>query len=95
MIRRQPPQPTFKMIFTKSQDSRMPPPENQRYNQVHDESQEEDDEDLSRYSLRPNLSLFNISADNLNYQTEDDVDDESRHPYWLDEILHSTKIDEH
>ena len=71
------------------------PPVNQRNHQVNDEIEEEDAEDLWRYSLRPNLSLFNISVDNLNYQTDDDVEEEPRHPYWLDEILHSTKIDEH
>jgi hypothetical protein len=31
-------------------------------------SDESDNEDYSRYSLRPNLSLFNISTDSLHHQ---------------------------
>ena len=44
---------------------------------------EEDDDDT--YSLRPNLSLFNISTENVNYQQQN----------WLDDVLHSTKIEDY
>jgi hypothetical protein len=52
---------------------------------------EEEDDDFSRYSLRPNLSLFNISAENLNYQSMDF----SRQHHGLDDIFHSTKIEDY
>jgi len=58
-----------------------------RYRQgVHiNTSDESDNEDYSRYSLRPNLSLFNISTDSLHHQ-------QILQQNWLDEIFHSTKI---
>ncbi len=55
-------------------------------------SDESDDEDYSRYSLQPNLSLFNISTDNLHYQSEE-YHQQVLHQHWLDDIFHSTKIE--
>jgi hypothetical protein len=63
---------------------------NNRYRQgihVNNESDNEDN-DYSRYSLRPNLSLFNISMDDLQYQQVPQQHD------WLHNILHSTKMDD-
>ncbi len=51
--------------------------------------EEEDDDDYSRYSLRPNLSLFNISTENLNSQLT------LQQLNWLDDIFHSTKIEDY
>ncbi|CAF4690936.1 unnamed protein product [Rotaria sp. Silwood1] len=57
---------------------------------------EEEDDDYSRYSLRPNLSLFNISTENLNYKSQDfDREDLSQQHDWLDNIFHSTTIEEY
>ncbi len=50
---------------------------------------EEEDDDYSRYSLRPNLSLFNISTENLNSQLT------LQQLNWLDDIFHSTKIEDY
>jgi hypothetical protein len=47
---------------------------------------EEDDND---YSLQPNLSLFNISVENL-----DSLESYRQH-HLLDEVFHSTKIEEY
>ncbi len=52
--------------------------------------EESDDEDYSRYSLRPNLSLFNVSMDNLNHQSEEYY---QQVPEQQNVILHSTKIE--
>jgi hypothetical protein len=52
------------------------------------EEEQDDDDDYSRYSLRPNLSLFNISIENLNSQQI------LRQQDWLDDVFHSTKIDD-
>ncbi len=49
-------------------------------------SDESDNEDYSRYSLQPNLSLFNISIDSFDQQ-------QVLQQNWLDEIFHSTKIE--
>jgi hypothetical protein len=60
---------------------------------IHDQS--DDDDDDSRYSLHPNLSLFNISTDNVQYQSEEyyqQVPQQQKHD-WLDDIFHSTKIE--
>ena len=57
--------------------------------------EDEDEEDFSRYSLRPNLSLFNISVENLHSETQELDDELSRSREWINEIFHSTKIDEY
>ena len=58
------------------------------------EEDEDDEEDFSRYSLRPNLSLFNVSVENLHSVTQE-LDDELPRPQeWMNEIFHSTKIDD-
>ena len=79
-----------------------PPPAQLRshYPQVHrplylDSHVEEDEHDYSRYSLKPNLSLFNISVDNIPSQLNDYDDDILRQHDWRDDIFHSTKIDEY
>ncbi len=55
------------------------------------ESEIEEDDDYLQYSLRPNLSLFHISAENLNDQSKDDIPPQHD---WLDDIFHSTKIED-
>lgn len=55
--------------------------------------EEDDDDDFSRYSLRPNLSLFNISIQNLNHKLADDDEEGSPQIDWLDDVFHSTKIE--
>lgn len=55
---------------------------------VDSDIEEEQDDDYSRYSLRPNLSLFNISIENLNSQQI------LRQQDWLNDVFHSTKIDD-
>jgi hypothetical protein len=55
---------------------------------------EEEDDDYSRYSLRPNLSLFNISIENLNSQSQEYYQQVPRQDDWLDDIFHSTKIED-
>ncbi|CAF2796644.1 unnamed protein product [Rotaria sp. Silwood2] len=58
------------------------------------ENDDEDDDDIyARYSLRPNLSLFNISSDNLHYQRDEFHEQISQQQNWLDNIFHSTKIE--
>ena len=52
---------------------------------------EEEEEDYDQYSLRPNLSLFNISVDNIQCQSLEFYQHISRDDR---EIFHSTKIDE-
>ncbi|UJR35176.1 hypothetical protein I4U23_027943 [Adineta vaga] len=54
---------------------------------VEEQQEEETDDEHYRYSLRPNLSLFNVSLENIN-------DYPPLQPDWLDEIFHSTKIEE-
>jgi hypothetical protein len=81
---RRPSQPISKILYN---DNIM---RNNRYRQgiqVNNESDNEDN-DYSRYSLRPNLSLFNISTDDLQYQQVPQQQD------WLNNILHSTKMDD-
>jgi hypothetical protein len=53
--------------------------------------EEEDDDDYLQYSLRPNLSLFHISAENLNDLSKDYIPPQHD---WLDDIFHSTKIED-
>ncbi len=55
-------------------------------------SDESDNEDYSRYSLRPNLSLFNVSTEDLHYQSEE-YQQQVLQQNWLDDIFHSTKIE--
>ncbi|CAF2393581.1 unnamed protein product [Rotaria sp. Silwood2] len=63
---------------------------------VKSEDIDEEDDDYSRYSLQPNLSLFNISTENLNYKSEDYNQERLSRQYdWLDNIFHSTKIEEY
>ena len=49
------------------------------------------DEDYDQYSLRPNLSLFNISLENIHCQSMEFYQQISRDDR---EIFHSTKIGE-
>ncbi len=56
---------------------------------------EEEDDDYSRYSLRPNLSLFNISIENLNSPSLESDQQLSRQHHLLDEVFHSTKIEDY
>ena len=65
-----------------------------RHHHLANNIEEEDDNDCSRYSLRPNLSLFNVSMDNLHSPTVDFDDDLLRPQDWLDDIFHSTKIED-
>ncbi|CAF3984503.1 unnamed protein product [Adineta steineri] len=89
LIRRQLPHSIAKIIYTDNCEK-----EN-CYRNIHVEvniEEEEDDDDYHvRYSLRPNLSLFNISAENLNYQSQGFIPSQQD---WLDDIFHSTKIEE-
>ncbi|CAF1650271.1 unnamed protein product [Rotaria magnacalcarata] len=62
---------------------------------IEEREEEEEEEDYSRYSLRPNLSLFNISVDNFDKRSQDYDQDGSRQQDWLDDIFHSTKIGEY
>jgi hypothetical protein len=52
----------------------------------------EQDDDFDRYSLRPNLSLLNVSNDP--FFDESDDEDVSRAPDRLYDVFHSTKIDD-
>ena len=85
VIRRHPPQRLTRTIL---HDNRPMPPQD-----LYVENHIEEEDDYSRYSLRPNLSLFNISADNAHLH---DYDEEiPRHQDWPEDIFHSTKIGEH
>lgn len=53
---------------------------------------DEEDEDYDQYSLRPNLSLFNISLENVHCQSMEFYQQISRDDR---EIFHSTKIGEY
>ncbi|CAF1116592.1 unnamed protein product [Rotaria sordida] len=64
------------------------------YNKINfEENDDDDDDNYSRYSLQPNLSLFNISSDNLHYQREECYEQIPQQQNWLDNIFHSTKIE--
>ena len=89
ILRRHPPLPISKIVFSHHGPKERIHHENIYVNNYIEE--EECDDDYYRYSLRPNLSLFNISVENVNCQS---------HEYpplqqdWFDEIFHSTKIEE-
>jgi len=51
---------------------------------------DDDEEDFSRYSLQPNLSLFNVSNEDL-HEFDQSIPQQIN---CLDDVFHSTKIDE-
>ena len=55
---------------------------------------EDNCDDHDRYSLRPNLSLFNISIENSDHLSEVSNQERSSEHEWLDNIFHSTKIED-
>lgn len=55
--------------------------------------EKDDNDDYSRYSLRPNLSLFNISSDNIHYELDEYCGPINQQKNWLDNVFHSTKIE--
>jgi len=85
-MRRHPSQPISKILY-KENYHRQIVYQNMYVEEHHID--EEDNDDCWRYSLQPDLSLFNISSDNLNYQQT------LRQNEWLEEIFHSTKIEEY
>ncbi len=84
VIRRHPIQPISKVLYIENSNKPMV-----YQNMYVDRDIEEEDDDYSRYSLRPNLSLFNISTENLNSQLT------LQQLNWLDDIFHSTKIEDY
>jgi hypothetical protein len=96
IIRRHPPQPISKMLYTENstkQNNYRPVVYQNMY--AENDIDEEDNDDLWRYSLQPDLSLFNISAENLNYQSQENYQQIKRQNDWLEEIFHSTKIEDY
>jgi hypothetical protein len=95
IIRRHPSQPISKILYMenfKKEHSYRP----MVYQNMYADSDiEEEDNDYSRYSLQPNLTLFNISTENLNFQSQEYYQQVSRQHDWLDDILHSTKIEDY
>lgn len=59
------------------------------------EEEEDDDDDYSRYSLHPNLSLFNMSIEDFDIKCQGYDHEVLREQGWLDDIFHSTKIEEY
>ncbi|CAF0830860.1 unnamed protein product [Rotaria sp. Silwood1] len=95
VIRRQSPQLIAQILY---KDNSIPgnyyqqPRHVNMYNKYNYEDNDDED-NYSRYSLRPNLSLFNISSDNLHYQRDDYHEQMYQQQNWLDHIFHSTKIE--
>ncbi|CAF3894650.1 unnamed protein product [Rotaria sordida] len=95
VTRRHPPESISKILYIQNSTK-----ENHDQQIIHEnlyvKNEDIEEDDYSRYSLRPNLSLSYISTENLNNQSQDyDQNGSLKQHDWLDDIFHSTKIEEY